>query len=256
MHDNSLHETLTWAASRNQSHKLILGDLNHPVISWDPSPTLPQNISPDSSHTRFVECIRDSDLHQHVAQPTRFRDGHIPAQDDLIFTNEAEMIDHLTSLDPLGASDHIGLKFAMTFGASQSLSTKTMYNYNKGDYIEMKNLLDINWENRLCGLSVQEMTTNINQAIMDAVERTVPTKKITPNALHKKPLWMNEITLRKVRKKHHAWIRYLNTKDGQDYQRYTAARNEATHTIKKTARNLRQGWLKNLALTTKYSGTM
>ena len=95
-------------------------------------------------------------------------------------------------------------------------------------------MLDINWEDRLCGLPVQEMTSNINQAIMDAVEKTVPTKKITPNAIHRKPLWMNETALRIVRKKHHAWIRYLNTKDGEDYQRYIAARNKATHTIRRT----------------------
>ena len=72
--DHSLHTTIAWAASHNSSHKLLAGDFNHPVISWTPSPVLPIDISPNSSHTKFIECIRDSYLHQHVTQPTRFRD--------------------------------------------------------------------------------------------------------------------------------------------------------------------------------------
>ncbi|KAK4315312.1 hypothetical protein Pmani_013483 [Petrolisthes manimaculis] len=235
VYDDSLHETITWAASSNYSHKLIMGDFNHPVIAWDPSPALPGNISPCSSHARFLECIRDSYLHQHVFQPTRYRNGHTPNQDDLLFTNEVEMIDQVTVLDPLGASNHIGIMFTVMFGTCQPLPIKTVYNYNKGDYTAMRNLLnDINWEMALHGLSVQDMTDYINQTIIAAIDKTVPIKKVNPLANHRKPLWMNESTLKTVRKKHHARIRYLNTKDGHDYQRYIASRNIATHATRKT----------------------
>ncbi|XP_076031177.1 uncharacterized protein LOC143019425 [Oratosquilla oratoria] len=44
---------------------------------------------------------------------------------------------------------------------------------------------------------------------------------------------MNKAALRNVRRKYHAWIRYLNTKDGRDYQQYVLARNEATHATRK-----------------------
>ena len=38
-----------------------------------------------------------------------------------------------------------------------------------------------------------------------------------------------QANLRKARKKHHAWIRYLNTKSGEHYQDYIRARNESSH---------------------------
>lgn len=235
LQDNRLHSTLSWAASSNYSHKLIVGDFNHPVIQWEPSPVLPSNISATSPQTRFVECIRDTFLHQHVSFPTRFREGQTPTLDDLVFTNETEMIDNLDQLDPLGASDHIGLSFITKFDTNTPPTIKTVSNYNKGNYTAMKDMLSIDWDDELRGLSVQEMTDRINEAITSAVNKWVPKKIINTNT-KKKPLWMNHHALLKVKKKHHAWIRYLNTKDGQDYQRYVSARNIATHTIRKTRR--------------------
>ena len=44
---------------------------------------------------------------------------------------------------------------------------------------------------------------------------------------------MNKQALRKARKKHHAWIRYLNTKSGEHYQDYIRARNESSHEARK-----------------------
>ena len=52
-----------------------------------------------------------------------------------------------------------------------------------------------------------------------------------------KPLWMNKQALRKTRKKHHAWIRYLNTKSGEHYQDYIRARNESSHESRRTRKD-------------------
>ena len=38
---------------------------------------------------------------------------------------------------------------------------------------------------------------------------------------------------RKAREKHHAWIRYLNTKRGEHCQDYIRARNESSHESRK-----------------------
>lgn len=84
------------------------------------------------------------------------------------------------------------------FGAGQPLPTSTTYNY-KGNCAALKNLININWEDTLCGLSVQEKTNYINNAIIAAEDKIVPTK-VTPNALHMKLLWMKESTLSKVRR--------------------------------------------------------
>ena len=51
----------------------------------------------------------------------------------------------------------------------------------------------------------------LQEKIKEAVKECVPTRKTTTSHPIGKPLWMNEIALRKVRRKHSAWIRYVNT---------------------------------------------
>ena len=45
-----------------------------------------------------------------------------------------------------------------------------------------------------------------------------------PRKNNRKSLWMNKAAMKKVKKKFHAWKRYLATKDGEDYVKYTRER--------------------------------
>ena len=63
-----------------------------------------------------------------------------------------------------------------------------------------------------------------------ALDRYVPKaggnlKSKTP--WRKQPLWMNEKALSKVKKKKAAFARYVQTREGKDYQEYAKARNQA-----------------------------
>ncbi|XP_076037998.1 uncharacterized protein LOC143023364 [Oratosquilla oratoria] len=186
--NETLHTTLNWAATSNNTHKLIVGDFNHPEITWTPAP--------------------------------KFREGQTPTRDDLIITDEQEMVEQLRLLDPLGASDHIVIDFTMMFSAHTPTNDWTIPNYNKVDYDAIRSMLDIKWEEMLDGLNVQRKTNTIESAIQEAMDKCIP-KKTKGNNRKKKPLWMDSAALRKVKKKYHAWIRYLNTKDGRAYQEYT-----------------------------------
>jgi hypothetical protein len=55
---------------------------------------------------------------------------------------------------------------------------------------------------------------------------------------------MDERSLTKTRKKHSAWIRYLNTKDGRDYQEYVRQRNAAQHAIRRARRRFERSLAK------------
>ena len=69
--DIALHEAILWSANHSGfSHKLLVGDFNHPTIEWTPSPYLPENIPPGSPTNTFVDCIRDSFLFQHITSTT------------------------------------------------------------------------------------------------------------------------------------------------------------------------------------------
>ncbi|KAK3872594.1 hypothetical protein Pcinc_022332 [Petrolisthes cinctipes] len=90
------------------------------------------------------------------------------------------MIEHLEALDPLGSSDHIGIHFRFIFTSDASAISKTTFNYNKGNYAAMKEALNIDWEEALRGRTVQTMADYIDQAILQAVAKWVPTKTNFP----------------------------------------------------------------------------
>ena len=93
--------------NKKPSHLLIVGDFNIKDINW-----VDMTSATDEAHisTKFIECIRDCFLLQHVMEPTRFRSDNVPSLLDLIFTNEENMVLNLSTLPGLGKSDHVILK--------------------------------------------------------------------------------------------------------------------------------------------------
>ena len=92
----------------------------------------------------------------------------------------------------------------------------------------------VNWKDDI--KEVEEGWNLIKETIHNAMKKHVPISIIDPTK-RKRPLWMNPTCLGKVRKKHAAWKRYLETKSGADYLKYTRARNQsrkATRQAQKT----------------------
>ena len=77
-------EILAEAAGRDHSHMIVCGDFNYPEIDWEnehveeSSPVIHQ----------FIETVQRSFLHQHIREPTRYRQNQEPSLLDLVFTNE------------------------------------------------------------------------------------------------------------------------------------------------------------------------
>ena len=97
--DRLLH-LLNEIKTKKYSHILIMGDFNYKDINW-------QTWSPNKGEEfKFIECLRDNYLYQHVNKPTRGRGADTPHLLDLIMTNVEEMITDIDHLSPLGKSDH------------------------------------------------------------------------------------------------------------------------------------------------------
>jgi hypothetical protein len=213
--------------------KIIAGDFNLNKILWDPDPIIPENLNPDSPEGKFADCIRDTFFHQHITEPTRFRLGNQPTLDDLIFSREENDIEDIKYNPSIGLSDHITLQCKIKTKLKTATSKRILYKYDKGDYRKMAEMLDINWENELKDCSTQEAMNRLDKRYKAAEEECIPKATISGILSCKvKPSWLNNHALRKVKRKHSAWIRYLNTKDGLDYQRYITKRNEATRATK------------------------
>ena len=122
---------------RGNSHLVICGDFNYPNIDWE-NEFIGENfpiIAP------FLDTIQGYYLHQHVFQPTRYRDGDDPGIFDLILSNEEGMVYNLTHHSGLGNSDHACLKFNLS--CDQQITKKDkMPNYFKADYKTIRARLD------------------------------------------------------------------------------------------------------------------
>ena len=95
--DPDLHEMIKqMVIDTNYKQVLILGDFNHPHITWSPAPVLTANHT-NANHpdVKFVEMINDCMLHQHVSEPTRDRGDQRPTVDDLIFTTDPDTFEDL-----------------------------------------------------------------------------------------------------------------------------------------------------------------
>ena len=219
-------------AATGYTMKVLVGDFNLNKIAWTPDPEPMASLSENSVEYKFIECVRDTFMFQHVTEPTRYREGNRPTLDDLLFTSFENNITNLVHDAPLGKSDHVTLTCQLNTDLKPVVLKKVSYNYNKADYQKMKTMLNRDWESILSNKDTQEISDILAEAYDKAVDECIPKFK-QRNSDIKKPLWMNQNAFRKVKRKYSSWCRYLNTKQSQTYKEYITKRNESTKENKK-----------------------
>lgn len=110
--------------------------------------------------------------------------------------------------------------------------------YDKGDYERMRiRLGNKNWKYLLEGKTVEEQWNMISSEIREAVDQCIPHKKYNYAVIrHRKPVWMNDRLLTRIRKKKAAFARFQQTRDGKEYLEYTRARKEAKAETRRAVR--------------------
>lgn len=230
--DEELLDLIKISNRKRESHTLIMGDFNLPGINW-----VEESVHGgiQSIEYKFLECIRDCYLNQHITMHTRFRRNE-SATLDLVITEEENIID-LEVDSPLGKSDHVVLKFKYVCYLDNLEEYKDggfpKYIYYKGDYEKMSQMLmGIDWENELNGKTVEEMWNKYKKIMYELYHQCIPVrakrKKMTS-----KPPWMNVKASRAVRRKFFAFRRWQESKSSQMYNEYIKERNKATKAYKK-----------------------
>jgi hypothetical protein len=62
----------------------------------------------------------------------------------LVFTSEEGVFENLNP--PLGKSDHSVIEMECNLRYISNNKKKTRYKYDKGDYLKLAELLDVNWD--------------------------------------------------------------------------------------------------------------
>jgi hypothetical protein len=221
--DNDAKVNELFSVTQGRSHVLVCGDFNHPEIDW-----LDVCTPKDCNHpaAKFVEAVRDSFLVQHVQKPTHVRGDQTPNVLDLIFTSEEAMVGEIRHEAPLGKSHHHSLLFQFHCYTRTVHRGPARYIYAKGDYAKLRQLVEAeDVMGKILDMDVCQAWDTLCEAVHVSMDSAIP--KTKPGSKKKKPLWLNEKALCKVRKKRQAYQRYLQTRDGKDYDLYARARNQA-----------------------------
>ena len=139
-------------------HILIVGDFNYSNINWKDYTA--SGVGPNDQ--MFIDTLQECVLHQHITEPTRYRQGVNPHTLDLVLTDEERMIDELRYLAALGKGDHVCITFKLNCCTSQkttyhNVRKQPTLNFSKGDYERVRHLLnDINWVTLLGNLNTDE----------------------------------------------------------------------------------------------------
>lgn len=137
-HDH-LRSMIIEANELKSSHLLIMGDFNYPDINWR-TETIPPDVN--NMATKFMECLRDCFLYQHVKDPTHYRGSQNPNTLDLLITNEEGMIDNITLNAPIGKSHHVCINFEFNCYVETLVNHQSKYIYHKGDFMNTRATAD------------------------------------------------------------------------------------------------------------------
>ena len=156
--DNQLHTMInTLATDKAFSDITIVGDFNHPAITWTPAPHVIHNHAPGHPDLLFVQCILDSFLHQHIEQPTRYRANQQPTLDDLILSSNEHLIEDISYGSHLGQSDHLSLSFTVDFNADhQGNASHRTYRYCKTDLTKFGDMMNCDWEEIFADMTIED----------------------------------------------------------------------------------------------------
>ena len=170
--DKSLLELLDRANEiAGDNRVLIMGDFNVPKIDWEDRDLI-AGAKPIES--LMLDTINDCFLHQHVREPTRWRNNQASTL-DLVFTKEEEDVRNIEVMPPVGGSDHgivVG-DFVCEWKSKVEFKPRRMYykgNYNK----IIEGLKRIDWVREFGNKTFQECWDIFKRKLEELVAEYIP----------------------------------------------------------------------------------
>ena len=243
--NENLNKLLKIISKKNYTHRCIVGDFNYRDINWK---TWSTQHGPESKEAKFIECIRDCYLHQHIIEATRIRGNDDPSTLDLVLTDEIPQVSDIVHHAPLGKSDHsvVTLKYECYVDYAKP---KEKYMYNKADWKGMNDeqqrdeWMD-NFTESSQGKSAEDLWESIKLRLNYLKHKYIPKTKISG-----KPSWKEKgnvpidkklrEAIRKKHVEHRHWIAKKKRGDADAARlAYTRARNKVSQMMRKATRKM------------------
>jgi len=146
--EDQLNDMMIQASSFKASHKLIVGDFNHPDIDWITGTCCRSSGHPAAA---FLDTVNDAFLFRHCLEPTHSRPGQVANILDLVFTDEEEVVGDLEYITPLGKSHHVIIQFSLTCRIRPKNTVATVYCIPK-EHLARSAIIIINQDSHIPGL--------------------------------------------------------------------------------------------------------
>ena len=138
------------------------------------------------------------------------------------------MVNNIQYDSPLGKSDHCCINFEFACQCPKKAWKRKKFFYNKADYTSMRKELDqMNWNKVFepCRNDPNLMYEAFCATFLGLQEHYVPHKEVWSNS-KKNHVPLPEKGLKLRKKKHQAWQRFLETREGEKYETYARLRNK------------------------------
>ena len=250
LENQKLCELLRKICNMKYSHYITVGDYNLPKIDWRNCTT---PAGPGDVHFEFIETLRDCFWEQHVTEPTRGRSDSSPSLIDLVISNEEGMVGDINILQPLGKSDHSTIVFKF-LGYTKGQKEKVRLDYNKADYENMKNLLEVDWDDILSG-DVDNQWKVFRNRLSCAIDLCIP-QKVIRNTKRKKTIFVSRKLKAKMKRKERLWKRYRLHGDEVVYEQYKRVRNQVRRLSRQSVKDHEKHIAQSAKETLRNSGHM
>ena len=230
--DEGMHDLICNMNKKCPNSLLLIRDFNYPGINWK-NWTSTGGSHLESAGNKFISCLQNNLLLQHVSFPTRARGSQAPSTLDLILTNN-DFVTEVSNVSPLGKSDHSVVHCVCNLSLEVELTEK--FNYNKGRYDDLRAYVSGAIKNDNVQYGDVNTVWNYFKTVLDSACRSfIPT--VVNNSWKKKNSWQIPIckeSVKLIKKKHRLWTRFQETKDLNIELRYKKIRN----LVRKETRNL------------------
>ena len=208
---------------RRKSDCLIMGDFNAPNVIW---PDLVCSSPPGSFEASLLEWTLESNLNQHVLEPTRRIFGQSHNTLDLVFSPRQADLGSIRYLPPIGTSDHSTLLFQWQGCEPIQSIPSARRDFFRCDFDSLRVAAsNIDWSIPSY-FSTEEAWCYILGKLQDPVIRFVPViKRRKPT---RGPPWIDKELCLLFKRRKKLWNMFRLSGTFLDYDSYKACRNECS----------------------------
>ena len=208
---------------------VYIGDFNYSDIDW-------QHMSAVKTSSReFLETTQDCFLTQHVDFPTRVGSMTMP---DLVLSTDESLVMNVSDVGKLGSADHSMLMVQVAGQLADNITMEEVPDWNKADMDKLRLELDsVGWEQELAGLNTEQSWNKFKEKLLAAQDSAIPKKR---RRISNRPVWMNQNTIRIIRKKRRLWKEYKKSKDHAQYLAYKKVEKTVKDSVRKAKKKFEQ----------------